>query len=95
MAYNRTLWLDRSVQRPRTYTVTVNEDGSITLTDAPGTVHETGTPLSATNFNNVENALQDLAVAFDYWTTIAQAEQRALRDRIEQLEQALTALASS
>lgn len=58
MAYVKTTWEDRVVERPRTYTVTTNADGSITLTPAEGTVITTGTPVNADNLNKVEAGLE-------------------------------------
>lgn len=57
MAYNRTKWQDHVVERPRTFTEVTNADGSVTHTPAPGEVLQQGTPQSATNFNNIEDAL--------------------------------------
>jgi len=65
VAYKRTNWQDHAVERPRTYTETVNKDGSKTLVPSPGEVYQMGTPLSATNFNNAEEALLHYSVAFD------------------------------
>lgn len=44
---------DRIVEYPNRYRTTQNEDGTVTLTPAPGTVVEQGTPLNANNFNNI------------------------------------------
>ena len=54
MAYRRIHWKDRRVERPRTYVLTPNADGSQTLTDAPGEVTQEGTPISAENLNRAE-----------------------------------------
>ncbi len=59
MTYNPTTWQDRVVQNPNTYTETTNADGTITLTPAPGTVTQQGTPLSAANLNNLETQYQE------------------------------------
>lgn len=92
MAYKRTKWQDHVVERPKTYTEATNDDGSITLTPAPGEILQQGTPQSATNFNNIEDALQHLSVAFDMYITITQAQLRAQADRIEELEAQTAAL---
>lgn len=92
MAYNRTKWKDHVVERPRTFTEVTNEDGSITHTPAPGETLQQGTPQSARNFNNIEDALQGIAVAFDMYYTITQAQIRALEARIELLEAQTAAL---
>jgi hypothetical protein len=53
MAYNKTNWLDRSVQYPQRFTRTT--DGTYdTLVPAPGTVTQSGTPLTAASLNNLE-----------------------------------------
>ncbi|WP_300384730.1 hypothetical protein [Clostridium sp.] len=62
MAYNKTIWKDRTVQNPRNYTITNNPDGTITLTPTPGTVTEQGTPITATVMNNIEKGIVDLDV---------------------------------
>jgi|GEM_PF-3584479 len=60
MAYTKTVWKDRVVQNPRTYTKTDNADGSITLTPKPGVITEEGTPISASNMNKIENAVESI-----------------------------------
>lgn len=63
MAYTKTNWQDRLVQYPSNFTQTTNADGSITLTPAPGTVTQAGTPITANALNNLEtqydNAVTD------------------------------------
>ena len=71
MAYKRTKWQDHVVERPKTYTEATNDDGSITLTPAPGEILQQGTPISATNLNNGEEALLHFSVAFDTACAIA------------------------
>jgi hypothetical protein len=65
MAYTKTVWADRSVERPLTFTQTTNADGSITLAPSEGTIITTGTPLTADKFNNMESgiAANDSAIA--------------------------------
>ena len=62
MAYSKTAWKDRIVQKPLTYNVTNNLDGTITLVPAPGTITQAGTPVNAVNLNNLETQY-DEAVA--------------------------------
>ena len=50
-------WLDHSAQRPRTYMITQNGDGTVTLTPVQGTIYQQGTPLSAANLNNIEDRI--------------------------------------
>jgi hypothetical protein len=53
MAYTKTNWLDRSVQYPNRFTRT-NDGTYDTLIPAPGTITQSGTPLTATALNNLE-----------------------------------------
>lgn len=57
MAYVKNTWVDQDVERPRTYEVTNNQDGSITLTDSFGVVTELGTPVDADNMNHIEDGI--------------------------------------
>lgn len=57
MAYTPTEWKDRIVQNPRTFQIQNNADGTVTLTPKPGTVVQEGTPVNATNLNNIEQGL--------------------------------------
>ena len=87
MSYNaRINWKDHVVERPRTYTESVNSDGSKTYTPAPGETIQQGTPQSATNFNTMEEALQHICIAYDMLLTIGQAELRDKENRIAALE---------
>lgn len=65
MAYKKTNWKDHVVERPRTYTEKANTDGTKTFTPSPGEVLQEGTPQSATNFNNFEEALLHYSIATD------------------------------
>lgn len=64
-------WIDHVVQRPKTYTITDNPDGTKTLADAPGTIVQQGTPMSATNFNAMETGIGDahtaMQIFFQFW----------------------------
>ena len=55
--YNILIWKDHAINPNNTYAVQENPDGTITLTPA-GEVLQQGTNMSATNFNNIEDALQ-------------------------------------
>lgn len=57
MAYEPTTWKDRAVERPLTFTIINNPDGTVTLVPAPGAVVEPGTPVNAANLNNLEQGL--------------------------------------
>lgn len=58
MAYIKNTWVDQDVERPKTYEVTNNQDGSITLTDSFGLVTELGTPVNAVNMNHIEDGIE-------------------------------------
>ena len=60
MVYKKTLWKDQNVERPKTYEMTQNEDGSYALIDSFGEVIELGTPVNAANMNNIENGIDGL-----------------------------------
>ena len=57
MAYDPTEWTNREVEKPRTYIMTDNGDGTITLTPSEGQVFAPGTPLDATNLNKMEEQI--------------------------------------
>ena len=68
MTYERINFKDQSVERPRTYEMTHNADGSITLTDSFGLVNELGTPINADTMNHIEDGIdskQDQLIAGD------------------------------
>lgn len=54
-------WKDHVVAHPRTYTITENADGTVTLVPAFGEVVQQGTMLNAANMNSVEQEIQDVA----------------------------------
>ena len=60
MAYIKTTWKDRLVERPNTFEVQENPDGTITLIPTPGTVTQAGTPVNATNLNKIEDGIVTL-----------------------------------
>ena len=57
MTYEPIGFKDKVVERPRTYFLQENPDGSFTLIPAPGEVYEEGTPLNAANLNKLEQGL--------------------------------------
>lgn len=57
MAYTPTVWTNREVEKPRTYVMTDNGDGTITLTPSEGTVFTSGTPIDAVTMNKIEDEL--------------------------------------
>lgn len=65
MAYEKTLWKDRVVEKPNTYRSVENPDGTITLYPITGQVIEKGTPVSAANLNKIENGIVELGEQLD------------------------------
>lgn len=59
MSYQKTDWQNHIVERPDTYNVTQNSDGTVTQKAAFGTVIQEGTPLSAENLNHMEEGIED------------------------------------
>ena len=58
MAYTKQTWKDHVVDRPHTYTETVNQDGTKTL-EAAGEVLQQGSPMSAERLNHMEQGIAD------------------------------------
>jgi hypothetical protein len=54
MVYNKTAWKDRVVEKPLTFTLQNNADGTVTLIPAEGQIIEPGTSINAVNMNNIE-----------------------------------------
>lgn len=72
MAYERTIWKNREVERPRTFTKVDNGDGTITLVPAEGNIIEQGTPIIAANMNNIEDGIEEaLAIKEEVTTHLA------------------------
>lgn len=66
MSYTKTVWQDRQVQKPMTFTQTTNGDGTVTLAPSEGTITQPGTPITAAALNNLEtqydNVMTDIKV---------------------------------
>lgn len=60
MAYEKTIWTNRVVEKPRTFIIKNNTDGTVTLVPAEGQVFEAGTPIIAKNMNKIEDAIESL-----------------------------------
>ena len=60
--YNKTIWTNREVERPRTYTLVDNGDGTTTLVPAEGNVLSEGTPIVASTMQQIEDAIQMLSI---------------------------------
>jgi len=58
MAYEKTVWKNREVERPRTFQKVENPDGTITLVPAEGNIIEAGTPIIASNMNKIEDEIE-------------------------------------
>jgi hypothetical protein len=65
MAYNKRTWTDRTVERPLTYILQDNGDGTHTLIPSEGSIIQTGTPITAANMNAIENGLSDASASVD------------------------------
>lgn len=81
MAYQILVWKDHAVAPGNTYTVTENDDGTITLTPA-GRIIQQGTNMSAVNFNNMETGI----FAANVKATEALQLIRLMKDKAEALE---------
>lgn len=64
------VWKDRKVERPNTYNIQNNIDGTITLIPVPGTIYETGTPLNAENLNALGSQLEENTNLINNYKTI-------------------------
>lgn len=60
MAYTKTVWFDRQVQYPLTFTLTSAPNGGTTLVPNEGTITNAGTPITASNMNKIENGVADV-----------------------------------
>lgn len=54
-------WIDRIVQFPKRFYLQNNNDGTVTLLDASGTVAEAGTPVTAGHLNAMRSAILQAA----------------------------------
>jgi hypothetical protein len=57
--YTTITWQDRSVEFPNRFTKAGETSSSVTLTASPGTVTQTGTPISSSNMNRMEQGVFD------------------------------------
>jgi hypothetical protein len=60
MAYTKTVWQDRQVQYPMTFTQSTAANGGTTLTPNEGTVTQAGTAFTAATMNNIENGVANV-----------------------------------
>ena len=61
--YTQTQWFDRVTEFEDRYREVNNTDGSITHVPVEGEIIQVGTPQNQTNFNNMENGIQDVHIA--------------------------------
>lgn len=61
--YKQTEWQDRVTEFEDRYIEKENPDGSFTHTPFEGEIIQVGTPQNQTNFNNMENGIQDTTLA--------------------------------
>lgn len=92
MAYKRNKWEDEVLEHPHRYKETDNGDGTITHVKEPGEIIEPGTPVNATNLNNIEEGLQHTNIAFDLYYATSQAQMRDLEARLALAEAKLATL---
>ena len=64
--YNQTQWQDRVTEFEDRYRETENPDGTFTHTPVEGEIIQKGTPQNQTNFNNMENGIQDATLAGNF-----------------------------
>lgn len=61
MAYEKQVWEDRNVEKPLTFSMTNNSDGTVTLTPYPGVVENEGTKFTASRMNHIEEGIAGIA----------------------------------
>ena len=64
MAYQKTLWKNKIVERPKTFRLQQNADGTVTLKPEFGKTIEEGTPVNAENMNNIEQGIENVSDDF-------------------------------
>lgn len=65
MAYMQTDWLDHVTEYENRYREVQNGDGTITHEKVEGEIIQQGTPMSATNFNHIEEGIGDASAMAD------------------------------
>ncbi len=75
--HNQTEWKDHVTQYPNRRIITDNGDGTSNVVKDQGEVIQQGTAQSATNFNNMEEGIQDATLAgqFVAWGNLQQQRQ--------------------
>lgn len=60
--YERQYWEDRSVEKPLTYLITTNEDGSTTLIPYEGQIYKEGSKTNANRLNHIEEGIEETSL---------------------------------
>ncbi len=60
--YNLIMWKNRRTELNNTYSVTENQDGTITLTPVVGEVIEAGTSFNQQNMNHMDNGINEAMI---------------------------------
>lgn len=86
--YNQTQWQDRVTEFEDRYRETQNPDGTVTHTPVEGETIQTGTPQNETNFNNMENGIQDSTLAGNFlaWLNLHQQRKNDTHQEIVESE---------
>lgn len=70
MSYELVGWKNRAVEKPMTYTLTDNGDGTVTLARAPGEVYAAGTPVNADNLNHMDEGIRAIHAALENYLIV-------------------------
>lgn len=86
--YKQTQWQDRVTEYEDRYKETENPDGTFTHTPVEGEIIQVGTPQNQTNFNNMENGIQDATVAGNIlaWLNLQQQRKNDAHQEIVEAE---------
>ena len=86
--YKQTQWQDRVTEYEDRYKETENPDGTFTHTPVEGKIIQVGTPQNQTNFNNMENGIQDATVAGNIlaWLNLQQQRKNDAHQEIVEAE---------
>ena len=84
--YRQTRWEDRVTEYEDRYRETSNPDG--TFTPVEGEIIQKGTPQNQTNFNNMENGIQDATLAGNFiaWLNLHQQRKNDTHQAIVESE---------
>lgn len=68
MAYEKQTWEDRQVEKPLTFQMQNNSDGTVTLIPYPGNIISEGSKMNAERFNHIEDGIANLNPVVGTWT---------------------------